>query len=58
MIKVTYDPGKTDLHKIHMAIANAGHDTDMHKAPQDAYDKLPACCKYDREEKTDNHSKH
>ena len=32
MIKVTFDPGKTDLHKIHMAIAKAGHDTDMHKA--------------------------
>jgi mercuric ion binding protein len=58
LIKVTCDPGKTDIHKIHMAIAMAGHDTDMHKAPQDAYDKLPACCKYDREEKTDNHGKH
>jgi mercuric ion binding protein len=50
LIKVTYDPVKTDIHKINMAIAMAGHDTDMHKAPQEAYDKLPACCKYDREE--------
>ncbi len=49
MIKVTFDPAKTDLHKIHMAIAKAGHDTDMHKASQEAYDKLPGCCKYDRE---------
>ena len=48
MIKVTFDPGKTDLHKIHMAIAKAGHDTDMHKASDEVYDKLPACCKYDR----------
>jgi mercuric ion binding protein len=48
MITVKFDPAKTDLHKIHMAIAEAGHDTDMHKASDEAYDKLPACCKYDR----------
>jgi mercuric ion binding protein len=48
MITVKFDPAKTDLHKIHMAIAAAGHDTDMHKASDEAYDKLPACCKYDR----------
>ena len=51
MIKVTFDSEKTDLHKIHMAIAKAGHDTDMHKTSQETYDKLPKCCKYDREEK-------
>ena len=50
LIKVAFDPGKTDIHKIHMAIAMAGHDTDMRKASQEAYDKLPACCKYDRKE--------
>ena len=54
MIKVTFDTEKTDLHKIHMAIAKAGHDTDMHKASQETYDKLPGCCKYDREEKHDH----
>lgn len=32
-------------------IEKAGHDTDMHKASQETYDKLPGCCKYDREEK-------
>lgn len=54
MIKVSFDPEKTDLHKIHMAIAKAGHDTDMHKASQEIYDKLPGCCKYNREEKHDH----
>ena len=54
MIKVTFDPGKTDLHKIHMAIAKAGHDTDMHNSSKETYDKLPGCCKYDREEKHDH----
>jgi mercuric ion binding protein len=48
MITVKFDPAKTDLHKIHMAIAKAGHDTDMYKASDEAYNKLPACCKYDR----------
>lgn len=47
-IRISFDPGKTGIHKIHMAIAMAGHDTEMHRAPQEAYDKLPACCKYDR----------
>ena len=37
-----------------MAIAKAGHDTDMHKASKEVYDKLPACCKYDRKEGHDH----
>ncbi len=49
MIEVTYDDAKTDVHKVHMAIAKAGHDTEMHKASDETYDKLPACCHYDRE---------
>ncbi len=48
MIEVTFDPSKTDIHKVHEAIAKAGHDTKMHKATNEAYDKLPGCCKYDR----------
>ncbi len=39
----------TDLHEVHMAIANAGHDTEMHRATNEAYDNLHACCKYERE---------
>jgi copper chaperone CopZ len=48
MIEVTFDDSKTDVHKVHMAIAKVGHDTDMHKASDETYDKLPSCCKYDR----------
>jgi periplasmic mercuric ion binding protein len=51
MIEVSFDTGATDIHKVHMAIAKAGHDTEMHKATDEAYDKLPGCCKYDRMEK-------
>lgn len=51
MIKVTFDTHKTDLHKIHQAIAEVGHDTEMHKAKDKVYNKLPGCCKYDRDVK-------
>ncbi|MGV8092638.1 MAG: heavy-metal-associated domain-containing protein [Mangrovibacterium sp.] len=47
-ISVTLDDSKTDVHKVQMAIANAGHDTQMHKASDEVYDKLPSCCHYDR----------
>jgi len=62
MIEVAFDNSKTDIHKVHMAIAKAGHDTKMHKAKDDVYNKLPGCCKYDRSkvEKTghEGHSHH
>ncbi|MBN1415183.1 MAG: heavy-metal-associated domain-containing protein [Bacteroidales bacterium] len=48
MMDVSFDSVKTDVHKVHMAIANAGHDTEMHRANDDVYNALPACCRYDR----------
>ena len=48
MIEVKFDSDKADTHKVNMAIAKAGHDTKMHKASDEVYDKLPGCCKYDR----------
>jgi copper chaperone CopZ len=48
MIEVSYNPEKSDIHKIHQAIAKVGHDTKMHKAEDSVYDKLPGCCKYER----------
>lgn len=61
MIEVTFDDAKTNVHKVHMAIAKAGHDTEMHKAKDEVYNNLPGCCKYDRkaEEKSEEgHSGH
>jgi len=49
MMEVKFDDSKTDVHKIHMAIAKAGYDTEMHKATDEAYNKLHSCCRYDRE---------
>jgi len=48
MIEVSYNPEKTEVRHIQQAIAKVGHDTKMYKAEDDVYDKLPACCKYER----------
>lgn len=48
VIVVSFDASKTDVHKVHTAIAKAGHDTEMHKAKDETYKTLPGCCKYDR----------
>lgn len=58
-LNVTFDDAKTNIHKVHIAVAAAGHDTSVHKAKDEVYNKLPGCCKYDRTaEKKDAHSGH
>ena len=52
MAEVKFDESKTNIHKVHMAIAKAGHSTSMHKTSDEAYEKLPACCKYSRSDST------
>ena len=58
MINVVFDDSKTDVHKVQMAIAKAGHDTEMHKAKDEVYNKLPACCQYDRAGKAEETKSH
>ena len=60
LIEVVFDDKKTDVHKVHKTIAEAGHDTDMHRANDEVYSKLPGCCKYDRtpEKEKTNKSEH
>lgn len=53
MLKVTFNE-KVDIHKLHKAIADVGHDTEMHKATDKAYENLPGCCKYDRADAGDH----
>jgi len=55
MIEVSFDESKTDVHKVHMAIAKVGHDTDMHKASDEVYKNLPGCCQYERAESKKEH---
>ena len=48
MMTVVFDAAKTDVQKVEMTIAMFGHDTQTQKASDEAYNKLPSCCKYDR----------
>ena len=44
-IKVTYQPKKTTVEKIRMAISKLGYDADDVKADPAGYAKLDSCCK-------------
>ncbi|MCT4586846.1 MAG: efflux RND transporter periplasmic adaptor subunit [Carboxylicivirga sp.] len=47
-LSIRFDPDKAELHDVHKAIANSGHDTEMHKADDKVYKELPGCCLYER----------
>ena len=48
---ITYNSKKTDLDAVLKSIALSGYDNLKYLAPDDAYNKLPGCCKYEREKK-------
>ncbi len=48
ILELTLEDTKTNLNAVETAIAKVGHDTQLVKATEDVYNKLPACCKYDR----------
>ncbi len=50
MLTVTYDEKVTDRDLLSRKLADVGHDTEKYKAPDEIYEKLPACCHYEREE--------
>jgi copper chaperone CopZ len=52
MLKVSYDPSKTNTDALEKKIASVGHDTPKYKADEKAYASLPDCCKYDRGDNT------
>ena len=52
MATITYDSKKTNVDAVLKNIALAGYDNENFLAPDAAYNKLPGCCKYDREKKT------
>ncbi len=51
MAVITYDSKKTTLDAVLKNIALAGYDNQNFLAPDEAYNKLPECCRYDREKK-------
>jgi len=48
LLKVTYDPSVITNDEIQKKAAAVGHDTEKYKADDKVYDKLPACCHYER----------
>lgn len=49
LLILTLVPGKEPAaEQIHKKIAQVGHDTDMVKADDKVYAKLPGCCQYER----------
>ncbi|MCF8253569.1 MAG: cation-transporting ATPase [Bacteroidia bacterium] len=46
ILTVVYNPAKISLEQIHEFIAVSGHDTNLKKADDSVYDKLPGCCLY------------
>ena len=48
-ININSDLNDELLSDIHNAISKSGYDTEISLAVAENYDKLPMCCKYDRE---------
>ena len=48
VLTVSYDASKTDQKSILKSVAEVGHDNEMFRASDKAYDDLDACCQYDR----------
>lgn len=49
VLTVKYNSSTTNAAKVQQAIANVGYDTRDFKATDASYNKLSACCQYDRE---------
>lgn len=52
MASITYDNKKTTADAVLKSIALSGYDNTSFLAPDEAYNKLHSCCKYERESKT------
>ena len=48
-INVSTEINDQFINDIHNAIAKSGYDTELSTALDEEYDKLPMCCKYNRE---------
>ena len=48
-INVSTEINDQFINNIHNAIAKSGYDTELNTAVDEDYDKLPMCCKYNRE---------
>ncbi len=51
ILTVTYDTGKISIKQIGEKIAAVGYDNEYATAPDEAYNGLHSCCKYERPKK-------
>jgi copper chaperone CopZ len=51
VLRLTYDSVKTSVSEILKKVAYAGYDNEEFLAPDEAYSKLPECCRYARNKK-------
>jgi|TARA_Y100000385_G_C13043906_1_gene616570 periplasmic mercuric ion binding protein len=47
-VTVKFDSKKISLDNIQSRIAKVGYDNNSHRANEEVYNSLPACCKYER----------
>ena len=45
-LHLSFNKSYTNIDDVKKAIADAGHDNDKYRAPDDTYNNLPACCLY------------
>jgi periplasmic mercuric ion binding protein len=48
ILALTYNPSVITSDEVQKRIAAVGHDTEKYRADDKVYDKLPACCHYER----------
>ena len=48
MLQISFHSEEVSLDEIHEKIAAVGHDTEMVRAPNEVYEQLHECCKYER----------
>lgn len=51
VLTLVYNPSVVKSDDILSNVAAVGHDTEKFKSTEEAYKKLPGCCKYERENK-------
>ncbi len=57
ILEIRYDTTKVQIHKVHKAIAKAGHDTRMYRARKNKYEELLVGCRYKRISKSEMYKK-
>lgn len=56
-LSLIFDERKTNIKSICQTIADAGHDTKLVEASEEAYQSIHECCKYREEEVVKEHKK-